>query len=126
MNTDNFNEAAEAASWEDDRHPDDTGAWSRMKFMRGVEWARTHLAAQEPTDAEVRSAAFALAVEGEDIEEWDSLSTYGQAMYLRDARAALSAARTARRDEELPDGRGFHFSAPLDYLNQDRRDEGTR
>ena len=51
MTTDDFTEAAEVASWEDDRHPDDMGAWSRMKFMRGAEWARTHLAAQEPADA---------------------------------------------------------------------------
>ena len=51
MTNDNFTEAAEVASWEDDRHPDDMGAWSRMKFMRGAEWARTHLAAQDPTDA---------------------------------------------------------------------------
>ena len=44
MTTDAFTEAAEVASWEDDRHPDDTGAWSRMKFMRGARWARAHLA----------------------------------------------------------------------------------
>ena len=43
MTTDAFTEAAEVASWEDDRHPDDTGAWSRMKFMRGARWARAHL-----------------------------------------------------------------------------------
>lgn len=101
MTTDPFTEAAEAASWEDDRHPDDTGAWNRMKFMRGAEWARPHLAAQEPTDAEVEAAAiecvkflFLTAPERpwedpEVVEQWEPM-----------ARIALRSARAARRDEE--------------------------
>lgn len=90
MTNDNFTEAAEVASWEDDRHPDDMGAWSRMKFMRGAEWARTHLAAQEPTDAEVR------AVMKVARTHYSTPVGVGPSF----ARAVLDAARAARRDEE--------------------------
>ena len=71
-----------------------------LEALDRAEAERDHLATQEPTDTEVEAAAVALAVEGDDIGEWDSLSTYAQATYLRDARAALSAARATRRDEE--------------------------
>lgn len=101
MTTDPFAEAAEAASWANDRQHDELGEWSRMKFMRGAEWARTHLAQQEPTDVEVRAAAiecvkflFLTAPERpwedpEVVEQWEPM-----------ARIALRSARTARRDEE--------------------------
>ena len=99
--TDAFTEAAEVASWEDDRHPDDTGAWGRMKFMRGARWARAHLAAQEPTDAEVLAALnadYAIRFGPRNFPA-DSLEPYGDEA-VRIMRAALTAARAARRDEE--------------------------
>ena len=62
MNTDPFTEAARVEAWR--RHPapvdvetgepvDDWGfeEQSRRDFREGAEWARTHLAAQDPTDA---------------------------------------------------------------------------
>ena len=56
-------------------------------FASGAEWARTHLAAQEPTDAEVEAAKAVL----DSVEYADEPQSI---------RAALSAARAARRDEE--------------------------
>lgn len=63
-------------------------------FTSGAEWARTHLAAQEPTDAEVEAAARALH------EDMGGLPEELDQMHIDAARAALSAARAARRDEE--------------------------
>lgn len=105
MTEDDFTQAARAEAEEriqfvPGRAGSAIGSLSRRVFMDGAEWARDHLATQEPTDTEVEAAAVALAVEGDDLGEWDSLSTYAQATYLRDARAALSAARATRRDEE--------------------------
>lgn len=71
----------------------------RVEFRAGAAWARDHLARQEVTDAEVQAGAFAIAVRSEDIEEWDSLSTYSQGQYRNDARAALTAARTVRQEQ---------------------------
>ena len=69
-------------------------------FTSGAEWARTHLAAQEPTDAEVLAALNAHGVvmspkmhPAPSLDYWGDKSA--EAM-----RAALSAARAARRDEE--------------------------
>ena len=76
MATDPFTDAArtEAESWigmDLDDHDN---------FVSGAVWARDHLAAQEPTDAEVEAGANAII----------ALLT----------GVALSAARAARRDEE--------------------------
>ena len=119
MTTDNFIEAAEAASWEDDRHPDDVGAWSRMKFMRGAEWARDYLAAQGPQ----------VTIRHEEGEPSTCEVRQGGVLIFsgRDHNADLRIARAARRDEEgLGDAKAHHFSAPLDYLNDARRDEEKR
>ena len=69
-------------------------------FTSGAEWARTHLAAQEVTDAEVLAALNAHGVvmspkmhPAPSLDYWGDKSA--EAM-----RAALSAARAARRDEE--------------------------
>ena len=63
MNNDPFTAAARAEAERD--HPDDdyegSGGAERCAFMAGAVWARTHLAAQEPTDAETEAAANALA-----------------------------------------------------------------
>ena len=85
MTTDNFTDAMFAASRENNPHRDPQFG----EFRAGAEWARTHLAAQEPTDAEVEAVADVLA----ESEDTGSIET---------ARAALSAARNARRDEETP------------------------
>ena len=62
--------------------------------------------AQEPTDAEVEAAARALWAElwiDPDEHPWDTEATGAErASCRREARAALSAARAARRDEETP------------------------
>ena len=65
-----------------------------------AEWARTHLTAQEPTDAEVLAALNAHGVvmspkmhPAPSLDYWGDKSA--EAM-----RAALTAARAARRDEE--------------------------
>ena len=67
-------------------------------FTSGAEWARTHLAAQEPTDAEVLAVArlFYRTQCGHDLLDG---SVYKD-RWMNTARAALSAARAARRDEE--------------------------
>ena len=80
-------------------------------FTSGAEWACTHLAAQEPSDAEVEAAARAMRIEtlGDTVRPgvaarwWDSgdVSPDEVDKLRRLARAALSAARTARRDEEI-------------------------
>lgn len=77
-------------------------------FMAGAEWARARLTAQELTDAEVEAAraaywpAYSEAVRnapsnkpGQGISAED-----GRKAGLAGHRAALSAARAARRDEE--------------------------
>lgn len=68
-----------------------------------AEWARTHLAAQEPTDAEVEAAArkvFEADAPSHEPHEWFEASEALRSDYRGTARAALSAARAARRDEE--------------------------
>ena len=82
----------------------------RRKFDAAAQWARAHLAAQEPTDAEVEAAARAMRIEtlgdtvrpGAAARWWDNgdVSPDEADKLRRLARAALSAARAARRDEE--------------------------
>lgn len=98
MTTDDFETAARVEArraWEADG----------TMLMPGLavhiaEWARTYLAAQEVSDAEVMKAARALAEAMEDIEEWDSLSAFQHAAYVHLARRALSAARAVGRDAQ--------------------------
>ena len=73
---------------------------ARGGFIAGARWARTHLAAQEPTDAEVLAALnadYALRY-GPSNRPAASLDPYGDE-HVQIMRAALSAARAARRDE---------------------------
>ena len=106
MTTDDFTKAAHAegqariaAMLEAAGASDDIRAWFPAGFEKGAEWARTHLAAQEPTDAEVLAALNAHGVvmspkmhPAPSLDYWGDKSA--EAM-----RAALSAARAARRDE---------------------------
>ena len=78
MTTDPFTEAARAEA--DSRAYGNSAGVFCNAFRAGAEWARTHLAAQEPTDAEVEAGANAII----------ALLT----------GVALSAARAARRDEK--------------------------
>ena len=91
MTNDNFTEAARA---EAERRFDFLSDASC--FELGAEWARTHLAAQEPTDAEVEAAAEAICSgEGgcDPCFNWDDSVAGGCTYCTRHARAALSASR---------------------------------
>ena len=98
MTTDNPTEAARAyaeqACYQDENRP-----IAEAGFRAGWKAAHTHLAAQEPTDAEVLAALNAHGVvmspkmhPAPSLDYWGDKSA--EAM-----RAALSAARAARRDE---------------------------
>ena len=95
MTADNFTEAARAEA--EERY----GFLSDMScFEEGAEWARTRLAAQEPTDAEVLAALNAQGiVVSPRMHPAPSLDYWGDKP-VEAMRAALSAARAARRDEE--------------------------
>ena len=104
MTTDNFTEAARAEA--ERRNPSSapngltraSNAISRRDFRDGAEWARDHLAAQEPTDAEVLAALnadYALRFGPSNLPA-DSLEPYGD-KHVQIMRAALVAAKGARR-----------------------------
>ena len=107
MTTDNFTEAARAEAERQNPVPptyDPKGPsqWERLlaqqAFRNGAEWARTHLAQQEPTDAEVLAALnadYALRFGPSNLPA-DSLEPYGD-KHVQIMRAALVAAKEARR-----------------------------
>ena len=102
MTNDNFNNAARAyaeqACYQDENRP-----IAEAGFRAGWKAARTYLAAQEPTGAEAEAAAEAICSgEGgcDPCFNWDGSVDGGCTYCTRHARAALSAARAARRDEE--------------------------
>ena len=103
MTTDAFTEAARAEA--ERRNPSNapkgltraSNAISRRDFRDGAEWARTHLAQQEPTDAEVLAALnadYAIRFGPRNLPA-DSLEPYGDE-HVQIMRAALMAARNAR------------------------------
>ena len=102
MTTDNFTEAARA---EAERYFADPGIDPLTlsvvdHAMHMAEWARDHLAAQEPTDGEVLAALNAPGVVvSPKMHPAPSLDYWGDKP-AEAMRAALSAARAARRDEE--------------------------
>lgn len=68
-----------------------------------AEWARVHLAAQEPTGAEVEAACLGFYENLNSLTDWTKLASIQPdlaAKYRAGMRRALSAARAARRDEE--------------------------
>ncbi|WP_420112565.1 hypothetical protein [Pseudactinotalea sp.] len=109
MTTDPFTEAASAAAeeqWTREHTPGHPLSGPermnrRIGFTMGAEWARTHLAAQEPTDAEVLAAlnAQSRGLVGAHATQRDSLDRF-ESRSVTAMRAALSAARAARRNEE--------------------------
>ena len=91
MTTDNF---TDTAAWQAEEEleaylgTEEAAYGFRDGFARGAEWARTHLAAQEPSDGEVMAAMTAYEGHPDRVSAW---------------RAALSvawSARAARRGEE--------------------------
>lgn len=84
MTTDPFTKAAEAEAMRAYR---DTGMPRYVLAVHMAEWARAHRAAQEPTDAEC-------------IAFWYAFEDAADETNIENIRAALSAARAARRDEE--------------------------
>ena len=92
MTTDDFTEAARAEAEDYARTPRMNVGTVRDRIavahMAGAEWARTHLAAQEPITAEVQAFQDCL---------YERTLTCVPGV---EVRAALSAARAARRDEE--------------------------
>ena len=92
MSADDFTEAANAAAREYARAPRMNVGTAQDRIGQahadGWEAARTHLAAQEPTDAEVGAVQKRLH---ERTLTW---------VPTVEVRAALNAARAARRDEE--------------------------
>ena len=109
MTTDPFTEAARAeAEW---RYPALNPDAEELTYPRSVlrehkrsahvagwEAARARLAAQEPTDAEVLAAAWAICRLQDD--GYEPAEDHPCGACAESARAALSAARAARRDEE--------------------------
>ena len=102
MTNDNFNNAARAyaeqACYQDENRP-----IAEAGFRAGWKAARTHLAAQEPTDAEVEAGEESI----DCLFGWEHLRRYGGQSegwmdQLRKSitRNVLSAARAARRDGE--------------------------
>src|SRR5699024_9800879 len=96
MTTDPFTEAARAEA-----EVQCGNSFDLEHFMAGAEWARDHLAAQEPTDAEVEAAARGLhaALEAVHGTAWDDLGKAHRNRWYDLARAALTAASDARRGE---------------------------
>lgn len=105
MTTAAFTEAARAAFADDWRwkrprsgdpvtqHATEQATEEEQKlFFAGAEWARTHLAAQEPTDAEV--LAMLNVITG---EHYETLAE-GDPADVGDSRAALRAARDVRAE----------------------------
>lgn len=101
MTTNTFTKAAMAhlAAVDHDKNQD----WFNG-FVAAIAWARTHLATQEPTEAEVRAVKIALiqyeyrVVPGNELTMIRHLGREDE--YDKRARAALSAARDARLNGE--------------------------
>ena len=98
MNNDNFTEAARAEA--DSRAYGNSAGVFCNAFRAGAEWARTHLAAQEPTHAEVEAAARTWAESGPTAAVWEQMAEERREYPRERMHACLSAARAARRDEE--------------------------
>lgn len=98
MNNDNFTEVARAEAERRhiplDRPTAITEQCAVQGFQDGAEWARTHLAAQEPTDAEVEAGKAVLESRASVFD--GHLPGFSEHV----ARKVLIAARAARRDEK--------------------------
>ena len=101
MTTDNFTEAAYT---EAERRFDFLSDASC--FEQGAEWARTHLAAQEPADAEIEAAQTELVLHAPDFTKPGVIRCHCGAPGFwgtpdaHEQHALWHALRAARRDEE--------------------------
>ena len=128
MTTDEFTEAARKRA--ERRVPLDGGEpdlifRDRRELVEMAEWARTYPAAQEPSDAEVEAAVlgelahlqgYDLAGEEDRAEVlawWAGMDEEVRASRLDTARAALTAARAARRDGEKRAACGCDLTGPV-------------
>jgi hypothetical protein len=104
MTNDNFTEAASEEACArfliDADHPGPTSLAYIEVFESAAAWARTHLAEQDPTDAEVEAAARAVRDADDDGCIFCRDDETPCSACTKYARAALSAARAARRDKE--------------------------
>lgn len=107
MTTDNFTEAARTEAERRhvplDRPTAITEQCAVQGFQDGAEWARTHLAAQEPSDAEAEAACRGFYDDPNSLTDWTKLARVQPDLaekYRAGMRRALSSARAARRDEE--------------------------
>ena len=94
MTTDPFTDAAYAESRQQWPMRD-----QRSAFESGARWAQRYLAAQEPTDAECLAVLNVAIVPLGEPPKRNGLADWNPAAVER-VRAALSAARAARRDGE--------------------------
>lgn len=76
-------------------HSTVTGRIRQIDFVAGAEWVRAHLAAQEPSGAEVEAGKAVLEFAG--LRAFDG---HLPGLSERLARKVLTAAHAARRDEE--------------------------
>ena len=91
MTTDPFTDAARAEA-----EVQCGNSFDLEHFMAGAEWARDHLAAQEPTDAECIAVLNAVTTPlGEEPKDGEWFPGA-----IRRCREAMMSARAARRDEE--------------------------
>ena len=110
--TDNFTEAARAegqariaAMLEAAGASDDIRAWFPAGFEKGAEWARTHLAAQEPTDAEIEAAQAEVVLHAPDFTKPGVIRCHCGAPGFwgtpdaHEQHALWHVLRAARRDE---------------------------
>lgn len=106
--TDAFTTAARAEAeeyaWDRNAGTTHEDSLDRDAFASGYEygaiWARDHLAAQEPTDAEVEAATRVIYVRSHHSTgrqaPWERLDLEERVAWLEDGRAALTAAKEAR------------------------------
>ena len=107
MTTDPFTEAARAeaeAVMSEARERVGITVQEQTRYVEGhvagAEWGREQALAQEPTDAEVEAAAEGMWDRYGNRGMWKHAPDRLRLAFRADARAALSAARAARRDEE--------------------------
>lgn len=97
MTTDDFDKAVNTKAW--NRYPksDSEGQGLRIGFKEGAEWQSE----REPTDAEVEAAARAMFDVVSGGLDWDGEHNdeATRERFRNMARAALAAARAARRNQ---------------------------
>ena len=116
MTTDPFTEAARAEAGRrfplpdrKKRHDGTPEGVGQEGFEQGAEWARTHLAAQKPSDAECIAVLNAVTT---PLGEKPKYTVWFPAAIQR-CREAMMSARAARRDEEKRAACGCDLTGPV-------------